>query len=123
MNLMNLIRFSQIGTILDTEVTKPVIDMMPNDKVFAGALQEFVDAHNDLVAANYKGAIHNSAKSFESILKIILGTQEGNASELLRALTKRGFFDELPSLTKGIADSVYGFAISSKPISWTWSGG
>lgn len=74
---------------------------------FTGALQEFTEARNDLVAADYKGAILNSAKSLESVLKTILNKDEGNASSLIRDLVDSSFFDDVPENTRsGMGNSV-----------------
>ncbi len=63
---------------------------------FQGALQEFKDARNDLIAGDSKGAIHNACKSMESILQTILKMPDANADRLLKALMDSGFLDDLP---------------------------
>jgi len=64
---------------------------------FEGALDEFNEAWNDLVSGDYKGAIINAGKSFESVLKTILEKEEGNASALIReVIGQTGFAADLP---------------------------
>jgi hypothetical protein len=74
---------------------------------FLGALDEFTEARNDLVAGDGKGAIHNACKSFESTLKTVLGVDEGNASKLLERIEGSGVLDEVPlTARKAISTSV-----------------
>jgi len=64
---------------------------------FEGALDEFNEAWNDLVSGDYKGAIINAGKSFESVLKTILEKEEGNASALIReVIGQTEFAADLP---------------------------
>ncbi len=63
---------------------------------FEGALDEFNEARNDLESGDYKGAILNSCKSFESVVKSILGEAAGNASVLNRQLMGGSFGVGLP---------------------------
>jgi hypothetical protein len=63
---------------------------------FQGALDEFREARNDLQAGDYKGAVHNACKSFESVLKTILCRDTGSASTLIRELPDSGFFSDIP---------------------------
>jgi HEPN domain-containing protein len=63
---------------------------------YEGALDEFNEARNDLASGDFKGAIHNACKSFESCLKTILGQQSGSASTLIRGLFDTGFYSDLP---------------------------
>jgi hypothetical protein len=81
---------------LELEVVVPVIEQM-SDERFRGALDEFVEARTDLSAGDTKGAIHNSCKSFESVLKAILGCDSGNASQLLQQLVDSDLLDDLSS--------------------------
>jgi len=61
-----------------------------------GARQEFLEARNDLVAGDYKGAILNSCKAFESVLQGIVGRNGGQAGDLIKDLKKTGVLDVLP---------------------------
>jgi hypothetical protein len=63
---------------------------------FQGALNEFAEARADLQAGDYKDAITKACKSFESALKTVLGRQDGNASDLIRAFVAAGFCNDLP---------------------------
>jgi len=79
----------------------------------AGAIQEFTDARNDLTSEDFKGAIHNSCKAFESVLKFVLREESGNASTLIRKLEGIGFFADLP---EGIAKPFSGQVLMSLPF-------
>jgi hypothetical protein len=92
---------------LELEVVAPVIEQM-SDERFRGALDEFVEARADLSPGDIKGAIHNACKSFESVLKAILGCDSGNASQLLQQVTDTDLFDDIPaSVSKAMAQSVF----------------
>lgn len=74
---------------------------------FDGALDEFMDARNDLAARDYKGAIHNAAKAFESTLKAIENVDAGNAKVLIDGLKQTAFYDQFPEpLASGLGDQV-----------------
>lgn len=74
---------------------------------FDGALQEFAEARNDLAAGDFKGAIHNAAKAFESALKAIHKRHEGNAKALIDDLKSMSFYEGFPaSLVSGFGDQV-----------------
>jgi hypothetical protein len=64
---------------------------------FHGALQEFVEARNDLSAGDLKGSIVNAHKAYESVMKTILGRSSGDADDLIRGLEKQGFFHDIPA--------------------------
>lgn len=66
---------------------------------FAGAEDEFTKARGCLASEDYKEAIQNAGKSFESVMKTLLQREHGNASELVRDLVKSGFFSDLPPAT------------------------
>jgi len=63
---------------------------------YEGALDEFKEAHNELMTGDYKGAIHKACNSFESVLKTLLGRESGNASLLIRELVNTDFYSDLP---------------------------
>lgn len=74
---------------------------------FDGALQEFVEARNDLVAGDFKGAIHNAGKAFESALKAIENRHDGNAKSLIDDLKDTRIYEGFPaSLISGFGDQV-----------------
>src|SRR5690606_29791063 len=64
---------------------------------FEGALEEFIEARNDLSAGDFRGAIHNAAKAFESALKAIQNRQDGNAKELINDLKDMPFYEGFPA--------------------------
>jgi hypothetical protein len=63
---------------------------------YEGALDEFNEARNDLLAADFKGAIVNACKSFESVLKAVTNVPAGNASTLIRGLPASRFYEGMP---------------------------
>lgn len=63
---------------------------------YEGALDEFKEAHNELLAGDHKGAVHKACNSFESVLKTLLGRESGNASLLIRELVNTDFYSDLP---------------------------
>jgi len=74
---------------------------------YDGALDELREARSYLAAEDYKTAVHAAAKSMESLLKAILGREDGNASVLIRALRDTEFYDELPEpFAKAFGNSV-----------------
>jgi len=81
---------------LSLQVVAPTYELLKAEG-FEGALDEFNEARNDLTAGDFKGAVHNSAKAFESVLKAILGRPSGTASALIRDLTQSDFCADLPA--------------------------
>lgn len=74
---------------------------------FDGALQEFMDARNDLAAGDYKDTIHNATKAFESVLKAMQTRNDGNAKVLINDLKAMQFYEGFPpSLVSGFGDQV-----------------
>ena len=63
---------------------------------FEGALEEFNQARDELAGDNVKGAILNSCKSLESVLKASLRTDSGTARVLIDRLVDDGFYEGLP---------------------------
>ena len=91
---------------LEEHVLGRVHDLLASNS-FEGALQEFVDARNDLVAGDNKSAVLNAAKAFESTLKTIVSQEDGNASSLIKELENTHFYDDLPdSITPGFGENV-----------------
>lgn len=92
---------------IDINIVQPTVEMMMLEG-WDGAQDEFANSLDNLGTGDFKSAIHDSAKSFESVLKVILGVSEGNASTLLQMLAEQGFFDTIPSdAAKGITQSVF----------------
>jgi len=74
---------------------------------FEGALEEYKEARNDFTSGDFKGAIHNSCKSLESVLKVVTGLKTGNASVLIRKLPNSKFYSDLPdSFKRAFGESV-----------------
>lgn len=74
---------------------------------FDGALDEFREARNYLLAEDYKAAIHNSTKAFESLLKAVQQREDGTAKKLVDALKASPFYTAFPeSLAAGFGDNV-----------------
>lgn len=74
---------------------------------FDGALDELREARNYLTAGEGKAATHAAAKSMESLLKALLGSEDGTAKILIDGLKETDFFAELPEpLVRGFGDNV-----------------
>lgn len=75
---------------------------------FEGAIEEYKESLSDFTAEDYKGAIHNACKSMESVLKVILNCQSGNAAKLLKDLPDTGIFNDIPdSIAQSFGQSVF----------------
>jgi hypothetical protein len=89
-------RFFKVDSeFLATQVIARTYELLKAEG-FEGALDEFNEARKDLDAGDSKGAVHNACKSFESVLKSILGRGSGNASVLIRELTTTDFYSTVP---------------------------
>lgn len=53
------------------EITKPVLHFLQNDKMFKGANEEFLKAHEYYKNADYSACINECNKAFESTMKAI----------------------------------------------------
>ncbi|WP_371365938.1 hypothetical protein SRRS_05090 [Sporomusa rhizae] len=94
-------------SFIQKEIIPPLVEEM-RIKGFDGAIKEFNEAQNTLMAKDYKSAIHNACKSFESTLKIVLSEQKGTAKQLVDKATEKGYFDDLPpDVIKGFGDNVF----------------
>lgn len=71
-------------------------DELPEGKRYEIALDRFHEAQHDLESGDYKGATNNALKSFESVLKCILGRDSGKANSLTGELEQNGFRPDLP---------------------------
>lgn len=67
---------------------------------FDGAAHEFAKARQDAVSGEPKDAILYSAKSFESVLKVLTGLDNANADGLIKALIAQGYLDDLPEAAR-----------------------
>ena len=104
---------------IHAEVMKPALSFL-SEKGFEGANNEFIQSHKKYRHGDYKGSLMESAKAFESVLKIILRkhgqdvTERDTASALLNKffglnllpiyLEKQ--FNDLKSLLQGGAPNV-----------------
>lgn len=59
---------------------------------FELAQRQFVDALDEYAKGNYADAVTDANSSFEGVMKQILGTDKGTASQLIAELCKRGYF-------------------------------
>ncbi|WP_324043314.1 STM4504/CBY_0614 family protein [Aeromonas dhakensis] len=82
-----------------SEVVKPALTLLNSDPAYAGALDEFMLAHEHYRHRNFKDAIVNCGKSFESILKAIhekrgwtYAKGKATASPLILSCVDNGLF-------------------------------
>jgi hypothetical protein len=87
--------FQVDSKFLEERVQAQVHELL-NAHGFFGAMEEFVEARNDFTSGDFKGTILNSCKSFESVMKTILGRDSGVADDLIKGLDKAGILDDLP---------------------------
>jgi hypothetical protein len=102
------------------EIVKPAIRIL-HELEFKGANDEFMEAHKNYRQGDYKGAIHNSQKAFESVMKTICekmnykyNKEKDTASTLIKILINEDFipsslgnhFDGLRSCLNGIKTSL-----------------
>jgi hypothetical protein len=87
--------FFQIDSaFLDHEIVQKAEDQLRKHG-FAGALDEFREARDDLSGGEHKDAIAKAGKSVESTLKIVTD-RNGDLGKLIEAFQKLGFLDDLP---------------------------
>ncbi|MEK6374737.1 MAG: hypothetical protein AABO58_18825 [Acidobacteriota bacterium] len=90
-----------------TQIIEPAFAELRAAK-YRGALDELATAVSEFTSRDYKSAIQAAAKSFESVLKTILGTDTGNASQLIRELRDTLFFADLPEdIAAAMPESVF----------------
>lgn len=84
---------------IHSEVVKPALTILNADPAYAGALDEFMLAHEHYRHRNFKDAIVNCGKSFESILKAIHEKRgwtyvkgKATASPLILSCVDKGLF-------------------------------
>jgi uncharacterized protein DUF7014/AbiJ-like protein len=86
------------SSFVHTEVVEPAFRLL-NVEEFAGAHEEFVNAHRRLRAGDYKNAIVDAAKAFESTMKTICSRRGwkvepgATAKKLIETLLKNGFIE------------------------------
>jgi hypothetical protein len=89
--------FFQIDSKFLEERVQAQVHELLNTQNHFGALQEFIEARNDFASADFKGAILNSCKAFESVMQSILGKKGGAAGDLVKELKKVGILDDVPT--------------------------
>lgn len=102
------------------EIVKPAIKIL-HELEFEGASDEFMEAHKDYREGDYKSAINNAQKSFESMMKTICekmnyeyDKEKDTAKALIKRLIDEDFipkhlsnhFDGLRSCLNGIITSL-----------------
>ncbi|HIC8839564.1 MULTISPECIES: STM4504/CBY_0614 family protein [Aeromonas] len=82
-----------------SEVVKPTLTLLNADPAYAGALDEFMLAHEHYRHQNFKDAILNCGKSFESMLKAIhekrgwaYDKHQDTANKLILSCVEKGLF-------------------------------
>ncbi|MBL0533405.1 hypothetical protein JD541_10485 [Aeromonas dhakensis] len=82
-----------------SEVVKPTLTLLNSDSAYAGALDEFMLAHEHYRHQNFKDAILNCGKSFESMLKAIhekrgwaYDKHKDTANKLILSCVEKGLF-------------------------------
>lgn len=82
-----------------SEVVKPTLTLLNADLAYAGALDEFMLAHEHYRHQNFKDAVLNCGKSFESILKAIhekrgwaYDKHKDTANKLILSCVEKGLF-------------------------------
>ncbi len=82
-----------------SEVVKPTLTLLNADPAYAGALDEFMLAHEHYRHQNFKDAILNCGKSFESMLKAIhekrgwtYDKNKDTANKLILSCVEKGLF-------------------------------
>lgn len=64
------------------EIIKPALQVLLSDKIFAGANEEFLKAHEHYRHGRYKECLSDCLKSFESVMKEICKKQKWQHNEL-----------------------------------------
>lgn len=82
-----------------SEVVKPTLSLLNADPAYVGVLDEFMQAHEHYRHRNYKDAILNCGKSFESMLKAIhekrvwaYDKNKDTANKLILSCVDKGLF-------------------------------
>ncbi len=89
-------RFFQIDEAFFNEEIVPKGEDILHERGFKGAHDEFREAREDLSDGKTKDVILKAFKSFESTLKTVIDTHNGDITELLQLFRKSGFMDDIP---------------------------
>jgi HEPN domain-containing protein len=73
------------------EMVKPAL-LLLSGKQFEHAEKQFRDAHREFQQGNFDDAMTDASASVETVLKVILGVDEGTANELLKKAGEEGYF-------------------------------
>jgi hypothetical protein len=79
---------------LESEIVQQAEDRLKKHG-FAGSLDEFRSAREDLSGTEYRDAITKACQSVESSLKTVTDTKTGDINKLLERFFKLGFLDDL----------------------------
>lgn len=74
---------------LENKALKIVKELNELEPKFSSAYEELIKAFDFFEKGNYQEAISNAGKSYESILKVILGADRGNADKLTNQYMER----------------------------------
>jgi len=69
------------STIIHSEVVKPVLHVLGNNKIYKGVNEEFLQAHKHYRHSRYKECLNECLKSFESVMKAICDKQKWNYNQ------------------------------------------
>jgi hypothetical protein len=73
------------------EMVKPAL-LLLSGEAFEHAEKQFREAHREFQQGNYADAMTDASASVESVLKVVLGVDEGTAKELLPKAADAGYF-------------------------------
>jgi HEPN domain-containing protein len=73
------------------EMVKPALRLVGGEE-FRHAEEQFRDAHREFQQGHYADSITDASSSVESVLKVVLGVDEGTAKELLKKAAEEGYF-------------------------------
>lgn len=87
----NMIKIDSIQFECDirNKAIEKMHELKDSELIFQSAYNEFISALEFFEKGNYQEAISNAGKSYESILKVILGADRGNADKLTNQYMER----------------------------------
>lgn len=81
-------------------MTKPALLLLA-DEEFAHAEKQFRDAHREFQEGNHADAVTDASATVESVLKVVLGVDEGNPKDLLNRAADEGYFPSFMESSSG----------------------
>jgi hypothetical protein len=72
-------------------MVKPAL-LLLSGKEFEHAEKQFRDAHREFQQGHYADAMTDASASVETVLKVVLGVDEGTANDLLKKAAGEGYF-------------------------------